>query len=290
MKNDHSLAHESSKCIAQLPNYKIVTVSIRSSQIYQVVGVCVIIPSWNYLMEFNMLSSWTTNENALILFSCLIPQNSKSDLYILKLFFVDVLRGHRDLTYIIEVNFNRTLLPELFQQLQIWHFQLKEQNTVIVPTKRISLYTSINRVEGPPSCSFSITRLRVAATRFSRLVLSLAEIPVMIRSISIVPLARSQCQRLTSQKNQLDTWKRKRTEEKQNDRKCFPTSGMICCWLLQCNFQQSKCFCHISNFNLWIVSNSTIPSYNPQLYPLLIVQNKVYSKDSAYPFWKSHAS
>ena len=47
--------------------------------------------------------------------------------------------------------------------------------------------TSNKRIEGPPSCIFSIIMLRVAVNTLSLLILSLAEIPVVMRSMSIVP-------------------------------------------------------------------------------------------------------
>lgn len=52
-----------------------------------------------------------------------------------------------------------------------------------------SALTSVKWVEGPPICIFSSTWFLTAVSTFSRLILSLAETPVVIRSMSMVPVA-----------------------------------------------------------------------------------------------------
>ena len=58
---------------------------------------------------------------------------------------------------------------------------------MVVLNRVVEESTSSNRIEGPPSCIFSIIMLRVVDTRLSRLILSLADTPVVMRSMSIVP-------------------------------------------------------------------------------------------------------
>jgi hypothetical protein len=88
-------------------------------------------------------------------------------------------------------------------------------------------------------------RLRVAATRFSRLCLSLADIPVMIKSISIVPLVIHKGNII----NKNDGYWDKRAGRRKPG-KIYLTCRMIGCTLLHSNIKKPEGLYNIPHFNL----------------------------------------
>lgn len=72
------------------------------------------------------------------------------------------------------------------------HIHIYYFRTIIILKYYLFIWqTSISRADDPPIVNFSIRRLRVADTRFSLLILSLEDTPVVIRSMSIVPIHKS---------------------------------------------------------------------------------------------------
>jgi hypothetical protein len=88
-------------------------------------------------------------------------------------------------------------------------------------------------------------RFRVAATRFSRLCLSLADIPVMIKSISIVPLVIHKSTII----NKIDGYWDKRAGRTKPG-KIYLTCRVIRCTLLHGNIKKPEGLYNIPHFNL----------------------------------------
>lgn len=133
--------------------------------------------------------------------------------------------------------------------------------------------TSISRTDDPPIVSFSMMRLRVAATRFSLLILSLEDIPVVMRSMSMVPIhipdsfINDSKVQLTEEQpvfharqdpDLCDVGKGKQNEYiRTGNTKKYITCGMVCCRLLHCLFKKPKSLDHV-----WLL-NLQVPVHNP---------------------------